>query len=402
VQSLSDFDSWPDLLNVGNGVLDLQTGDLQPHDPDFMLTKLAPVDFKPGATHPDWEAALGAIPDDVRDWFQIRLGQGITGYIPDDDMMIVMQGGGENGKNTVMEAISKTLGDYHLFVDHRALLGSVDQIPTEVAEFRGARLAWLDELPEGRYLPTVRLKKLTSGQISARRMARDPMKFDASHSIFVSTNYLPAVSETDEGTWRRLALLKWPFRYRKPGQPIRLAYERRGDPGLRYRLRRGKKQHEAILAWLAEGARRWYENDMRMPPLPKRVLDDSELWRMDSDSILGFIREEMEFDAPAHVMSADLYRQFNVWLQTKQQRPWSDKTFFDRWAGHHEITANSIVRKKVRYSPKSDPSRPVGAAGGVPASYQAWFGIRFRPAYSETVPSVPASPDGMESSKPLF
>jgi putative DNA primase/helicase len=82
------FDSKPDLLNVANGVIDLRTGTLQPHDPGLLLTKLAPVPYRPDAQHPDWEKALAAVPEDVRDWYQERLGQAITGHIPPNDVLV--------------------------------------------------------------------------------------------------------------------------------------------------------------------------------------------------------------------------------------------------------------------------------------------------------------------------
>ena len=37
------FDQQPDLLNVGNGVVDLRTGELRDHDPALLLTTLTPV-----------------------------------------------------------------------------------------------------------------------------------------------------------------------------------------------------------------------------------------------------------------------------------------------------------------------------------------------------------------------
>ena len=149
VRRLRGFDIKPDLLNVRNGVINLRTGELMPHDPSLMLTRLADVDYKLGATHKDWTAALEAIPKDVREWFQLRCGQAVTGYKPDDDAVIIELGGGHNGKNTIMEGFAETLGDYFRVASPRVLLGNPDQHPTELADLYGARMIWLDELPEG-------------------------------------------------------------------------------------------------------------------------------------------------------------------------------------------------------------------------------------------------------------
>jgi putative DNA primase/helicase len=253
IRKLSEFDAKPDLLNVRNGVIDLRTGELSPHDPELMLTRLANTDYHPGATHHDWLAALEAVPEDMRDWFQMRCGQSITGYRPDDAAVIIERGSGANGKNTIMEAFLKTLGDYFTVASHRVLLGTVEQHSTELSDLYGSRMVWLDELPEGRYLPAARIKQLTSGQFKARKIARDDMLIEVDYSLFVSTNYLPNVNETDEGTWRRLFLMHFPYRFRKDGQELTLPTDKPGDANLRPRLRRGKRQHQAILAWLVQG-----------------------------------------------------------------------------------------------------------------------------------------------------
>jgi hypothetical protein len=105
-----DCDAHPDLLNCDNGVISLKTGRLRRHDPDLLMTKLAPVNYIPNARHPDWDAALEALPADVRAWYQLRLGQAATGHMTPDDIMLVQHGAGENGKGTVMAGVRKGAG----------------------------------------------------------------------------------------------------------------------------------------------------------------------------------------------------------------------------------------------------------------------------------------------------
>lgn len=176
----AEFDAKPDLLNCDNGVIDLKTGKLLPHDPGLRLREMAPVAYRPDAGHPDWTAALRAIPPEVADWYQRHLGQGITGHMTAEDIMTVQQGSGANGKKTITSAIAGTLGDYHLTVSHRALLADPRSIPTEVAEFHGIRLAVLEELPEGRRLDVTRLKQLVGSQeVTARHLYQRQFTFVA-------------------------------------------------------------------------------------------------------------------------------------------------------------------------------------------------------------------------------
>jgi putative DNA primase/helicase len=86
---VTELDRHPDLLNTPSGVVDLRTGDLLGHDPNLLMTKIAGAEYRPGATHPDWAKALEAVPDDTRDWLQLRLGQAITGHMTPDDVLTV-------------------------------------------------------------------------------------------------------------------------------------------------------------------------------------------------------------------------------------------------------------------------------------------------------------------------
>jgi putative DNA primase/helicase len=314
-----DFDADPDLLNCQNGIVDLRTGELSEHDPSRMMTKITAVDYRRGATHPDWAAAIGAVPDDVLDWFQSRMGQAITGYLVTDDRILIMQGGGANGKGTVMEAALATIGDYGLKVSPRALSGNLDSIPTELADFKGARIAWLDELPEKDQLAITRVKQLAgSNTLTARRMRQDSFTFETTHSLIISTNYPPAIVETDTGTWRRFWLMHWPFYYVLHPEDIKSENDKLGDLLLRERLRRDVAAREACLAWLVEGAVRYYQDLEFFERAPKRIEDDTREWRMNSDLILGYASECLMFDRNSVVLSSELLEDFNNWLMFQQ------------------------------------------------------------------------------------
>ena len=379
------FDTHPDLLNTPTGVVDLATGALRPHDPELYLTKITSVGYVPGADHVDWNAALQSIPKECREWFQVRTGQAITGHMTPDDAMVLMQGGGENGKSTVMNALMAAAGDYHVLVSDRVLTASPDAHPTELMDFRGARLAVSEELPEGRRLSVKRVKDTVgTPRMKARYIRQDTVEWEATHSLFLSTNYLPVVEETDHGTWRRLLLLKFPYKFLKPHQSPSGPTELPGDAGLRRRVEKGKRQQQAVLAWLVEGAGRWYAADQVMPEPPDQVEQNTRAWRADSDLILGYWSERIEPDHDSHIMSADLFEDFTTWLRSRGHQQWSDKTLVARFGGHDETQRWKVERKKVRRKMGDiGLSRPPVAGSGWEArptpqtSYQAWVGLRF-------------------------
>jgi len=338
----ADFDGDPDLLTVGNGTVHLPTGRLLPFDPLHCITKSCNAEYRPGASHPSWTAALRAVPEDMHEWFQDRLGQALTGYMTPDHMMVIAHGTGSNGKSTVMEIVRKTLADYGVLVSDRVLMASPDAHPTELMDFRGARYALMEETPEARHLNVQRFKQTVgTPTIKARKMRMDTVEFIATHSLFINTNYRPTITETDHGTWRRLALMPWPFTFHKPGAALAGPQDRTGDPALAYAAGRDEVRN-AALAWMVAGAQAWYARGRMMLPVPARVERETRDWRAETDLILGFADECLKFVPDAFVQTQDMLKTFNDWSAERGHRPWNDRTFASRFGSHDMVRAAKV------------------------------------------------------------
>jgi putative DNA primase/helicase len=379
-----EVDAHPDLLNTPSGVVDLRTLDVLPHDPALMLTKMTAAAYVPGATDPDWTAALEAIPEKVRPWLQVRLGQGLTGHMTPDDKLLILQGGGGNGKSTIIDACRVAQGGYVVTIPERLLLSNPGDHPTELTTLQGAHSAFIEELPEGRNLNVKRLKDTVGTPVlTARRIGKDNVTWRATHTLFLSTNYLPVVAETDAGTWRRLALVRFPKRYLDADDPKRKPGDLIADPGIRARL--GAQPSEAALAWLIEGAHRWYAEGF--PPTPKAVVKDTAAWRAEADPVLAYAADRLELDPGYAIPTADLASDFNDWLRARGHKEWSQQLINARFAGHEAMA--EVERKRVKFSAKTQPSRPPMSLRPVPANTQAWLGVRFK----SSEPSAPLSPE---------
>lgn len=384
------FDSHPDLLNTPSGIVDLRTAELLPHDPALRMTKITGVAYDPAGGHPDWLTALGAVPPDVATWLQLRFGQSITGHMTPDDVLLILRGGGENGKSTILNAIKQALGDYGIFVSDRVLLSDPGSHPTELMDFRGARFTLTEELPDEARLNVKRLKDVVgTPTMKARRMRQDPVEFAATHSLFISTNPLPLVTDTDHGTWRRLALVEFPYRYvRPPAVPDERRGERLGDPGLRDRLRDGQAQREGVLLWLVQGAVRWYAAGKAMPPHPASVLRDTQEWRAKSDPIEGFWGERLRAAAGHFITSTDMMAEFNAYLHGIGQHEWSDRRFAPLFGDHTTTRAHGVEYAQARVKPHNVRSYRLAHSVTVPSPFvpeptavgskvRAWWGVRF-------------------------
>ena len=112
--SVGQLDSDPWLLNCQNGTLDLRTGVLRPHDPNNLITKILPINYKPDAACPIWESIIHKImrgDQEKIDFLKRILGYAMTGVIT-EQCLFVLYGSGANGKSTILETIRELLAGY--------------------------------------------------------------------------------------------------------------------------------------------------------------------------------------------------------------------------------------------------------------------------------------------------
>lgn len=326
-----ELDRGPDLVNTRNGVLNLSTGFLGKHNPGLKLTKQTGAPYDPDASSDTWDMLLEAVPEDVRPWLQLRFGQALSGY--SEDSMVLLQGGGENGKSAFMSAVMRAFGSYAGMVSPRILLaGNTSQHPTELMDLMGLRLALLEETPEEGNLDVHQLKTIIgTPSITARRMRQDSITFPTTHSLFVNSNPFPLVSATDHGTWRRLVAAQFPYKFVMPSASHVLAdHERWGDPDLKARVQRDPDLPAAALAWVVRGALAWYRDRAAMHQLPEPIAAATLKWRADSDLGYQFAAERLVV-APNHLVPASyMAEKFNDFLEAQGKRKWSTRTISGR------------------------------------------------------------------------
>jgi putative DNA primase/helicase len=357
------FDHQRDLLNVGNGVVDLRTGELLDHDRSLYMSKITDTPYIAGATHPDWEQCLTALDPEVMDWMQVRFGQAATGWPTSDDVLPVGQGGGSNGKSTLLAGLFAALGDHMVLVPDKLLRASPNDHPTELMTVFGARVAVIEETPEAGQLNVQRLKAvLGTERMTARGMYQNNVSWTPTHSLFLMSNYVPQIRETDHGTWRRLALVRFSKTF--PKQDAFRSNMMRGVDG----------RAEAALAWVVEGAARWYKAGRLIPEAPQQVVTDTRSWRGDSDLVLAFLDEGcIELDPESCVLTNDLLEVFNRWLVQKGHSKWSASTLSTRLSGHERF--RKIAKTQTRAL--GSLSRHQDVFEEAPARPWVWQGLRW-------------------------
>jgi putative DNA primase/helicase len=306
-----DLDADPFLLNTPSGVLDLRTGELGPHDPGLLLTKMTKGAYRPEVSGMEFGKFLRRVqPDEAMRAFLARLlGHALEGRVT-EHVLPIFHGEGSNGKSTLINAVTAALGDYAAPADPDLLTArTFDAHPTGTADLCGLRLAILHEGDAGRRLAEGTVKRLTGGdRIKARFMRENFWSFDPSHTFLMLTNHRPIVVGQDEGIWRRLRLVPWdvviPVEERDEQLPDRLALEL-----------------DAILAWLVAGYLDWHRHGLGEP---ERVVEATAKYRAESDTLARFLDECC---VPGHgtVGSTELFHAWQKWCADQGEDAGSQK-----------------------------------------------------------------------------
>lgn len=344
----AEFDRHPGLLTVPNGTVDLRTGELLTHDPGHRITKIAGGAYRPGARHADVDAVLAVVTPQVRDYLQVVFGYGATGHTH-EALVPVFDGGGGNGKSTLLEAVSAALGDHAGPVSPRLVMkGHHEAHPTTLAALQGLRLATLVETEEGGSLRLEQVKAITGGDtITARYLYGDFFAFEPSHLLVIATNHRPLVNSTEPAAWRRLRLVRFPYTYRPAAEVDEATGDRPIDPWLMHRVRTDKPALDAMLSWIIDGARRWYLDGI--PACPE-VDEATNAWRHDEDAIARFIDERLELDPAGELRGSELYGIYKAWCTDEGRTPRSNKNFAAELLAHPAAGGiEKVSRQRVAF-----------------------------------------------------
>ena len=378
---VSDLDADKELLNCPNGYVDLRTGNLIEHNPDKMMTKVAGASYRPGATHPDVDEALKALDPAERDWLQLAFGQAITGHPPAEDFLLMLHGIGANGKSAIVGTLMEVAGTYATMLSERVIIANDTAHTTDLTDLLGVRVAILEELPEAGNLSSKRIKSIVgTPTMKARKMFRDNIEWESSHTVFITTNHLPRITETDHGLWRRLALLTFPYRFVPTQAAIENENDRLGDLGLRQRLRLAP-QREAFLAWVVEGAVKYLAREGEPISLTDSMEADKAEWRHGMDPTGRFLEDMVIFDPSSCIPGSDLYDEMKLWLGNNGHAPWSSQLATSRLETHHLMISNNAKRARVTVGRGVNISYrpgPVHVRYSDGQKVRVWVGIRWR------------------------
>jgi len=377
-----DLNRDPFLLNVANGIVDLRTGELFPHDPLLLCTRIVPAAYKPQATCPLWLSFLHKIfggNGDLIAYIQRAIGYSLTGST-EEQCMFILHGNGANGKSTFLETVKYLLSEYAVSVDPKTFQESKNEsIRSDLVRLRGVRMAVASESESGARLSESLIKAMTGGEkIVARKLYENTQEFVPEFKAWFATNHKPTIRNSDYGIRRRIRFI--PFNVTIPPEEQ--------DKGLRNKL---LNELPGILAWAIAGCVEWQRlGGLKEPAI---VLEATREYVTEMDRLAMFLEECCEEGAQLSVPFFDLFRKYQQWGNAYGEQIMSMKTFslYLQERGLQVQRTNTHAGRIVfglRFVSKNDPDPD---CSGFPESPQ-----NFRANNTEKVPKHPA-PSGSGS-----
>lgn len=309
--SINDFDRDPYALNTQNGIVDLKTGMLHPHDRARMCSRITRAKYLPDllGKEPLWSQTVAQIiPDEEeRAYMQKWAGYLLIGAAPEEKLLF-LYGSGGSGKGTFINTIAYTLGDYADTVDIEVFLtsrndghgGGANASP-EIAKLAGIRAAMASESGIGRKLNDAKVKNMTGrDDLTARFLYGQQFSFTPVVKFVLSSNYLPSVHDsTDDGMRRRLVIA-----------PFMENLEDIRDIHLKERLKT-PDELAAVLAWCVDGCLKWQKEGLGTPP--RRFLQQAGMFYADSDALQQFLDDECCIGEKCRALVAAFHERYAAW-----------------------------------------------------------------------------------------
>lgn len=315
--AVAELDSDPWALNTPSGIVDLRTGDISPHDPAKLHTKITAA--APAGECPQFMRILRQVQpsQEIRDYIQRLFGYGMTGSSRDHALSFWF-GNGRNGKGTIAHAFRHALGDYGLEVGSELFMETHhDRHLTEIAVLRGARFVAASEIDTGRKWNEARLKRLTGGDpISARYIGKDLFEFEPTHTLLIVGNQKPGLRSVDEAMRARMHLVEF---------GVTIPEDKR-DTGLPAAL---KAEYGGILAWALAGCQIWQKTGLNPPAA---VREATSAYLEAEDSIANWISECCLKSGLVTLSAA--HRSYRTWCEQNSSPFLGRNTFADQLEAH--------------------------------------------------------------------
>lgn len=387
------------LVPVRNGMLDVRTATLHPHDPALLAYARLSVEWDPDATCPTFDQWLvdqcGAQADDLLE----AVGLLLTPWAAQRKVPFLI-GPTRSGKGTFMRLIESLIPD-----DHRSAetLHAIATNRFAVAQLHGKILNSAGDLSD-HHVEDLSLFKMLTGDdtVSAERKFRDAFTFRNTALFLFNANTPPTVSESSRAYLARVRPYLFPH-----------SFEGAEEPGIEAEL---MAELPGVLVRLVQGVQRWLARGGYAPVNP--VVAD--LFGRQSDPVAMFVAQVLAPADDEFVSTSELHDAYVSWTTANgrgtlgrnkllsraenalgaRERERTDGTGSRGWRGWRVLPEAQWADDDSTYALTAPSIAPMSASSGRQELADDTPGMTpFMPPSATSATSSPTSPHEAENRK---
>ena len=328
-----DFDVDPFLLAAGDTWIDLQTGLKIEPNPNQLISKWIETPYRSDAECPQFIRFLEQIFEgdaELIRFVQKAIGYSLTGSTA-EQCLFIMVGDGANGKSTFINLINNLLGSYGTTAAAQTLIanGKGSSIGDDLVDLVGARLISVSETEEGQSLAEAKIKQMTGGDtLKGRPLYGTYVQFMIIGKLWLATNSLPQINNTDFGIWRRIMAIPFHRTFSADQQDKSLGQKLQAElPG--------------ILKWAVDGCLAWQEEGLNPPSIVQAQINE---YRTQMDSIMQWVQDECTLGLGKTYQASKLYSLYRDWCGASGRKAQSASSFkrsLEKLDGVHQVRTSS-------------------------------------------------------------
>ncbi len=345
---IEKFDTDPNLITLENGILNLETLELNPHTPDHLSRVLLPVEYnKP--IHEDIEENL----KETLFWKFLRNSFTVKGKLRQDDFETILEiiasmfikrhvdekafmflGAGENGKSVCLGYIESLIGKTNV---SNITLQDISDDKFMRANLSGKSANIFSDLEQNELKHTGKIKAITSNEgIEVQKKHQQGFTLYPFCKLLFSCNRFPKVYDQTQGFFRRWIIVKWERNFEN--DPERIEY-------LKEKLADNQDEKNQVFSCLVSIANRLNKEGKFSHSKDWKVVQKE--WNENADPIDSFDSEYI-IDSDEHKTVRETYHFYKEKMLEKGETPYRIGQFSKAFAEYHDQDRAEIQGRTQR------------------------------------------------------
>jgi putative DNA primase/helicase len=334
-------DSWltassGEFISLANGILDIATGALEPHSPDWFSFTTLPFPYDRNASCPDFMRFLDSVWDDdleLKRALQLWMGYILISPMNDQKFAILI-GESRGGKSTLARVMESMIGKSNTIGCDIMQFGSDFGLEPVI----GKKLAVFSEVDKSAgkevLIATERIKRITGKDpITVNRKNKGMVDTFFTTKIVIICNAVPPFINSNNSLTNRMIAF-----------PFTKTFQGREDRNLDAKL---EAELPGIFNWALEGARALLggERLLQAEAGARKIEEIAEVL----DNVKGYISDAVKFSDELHafVSCKVLFESYKTWCKESNYLPHGKKRFFQEFKGKTGNKVTAGIRKEA-------------------------------------------------------